>query len=72
MEIKENMLDYERIREVEIENIDYKDYPDFCDAYILKAMYDDPDTGKYRELTEEELESLDNGWINEQVHEHIH
>jgi len=66
------MLDYEKIDDVVVENIDMSDYPDFCDAYIMRAMYDDPKTGEYRELTEDELESLDSGWVREQVEDWIH
>ena len=65
------MLDYSKIDDVVIENVDHSDYPDFCDAYIASAKYED-ENGNYRELTEEELESLDNGWILEQVHDWIH
>tara|TARA_B100001079_G_C16019437_1_gene343767 strand:+ start:52 stop:249 length:198 start_codon:yes stop_codon:yes gene_type:complete len=65
------MLDYEKIDDVVIENIDHSDYPDFCDAYVASAMYDDPQSG-YRELTPDELESLDNGWVLEQVYDWIH
>ena len=64
-------LDYDKIDDIEVEGIDYDDYPDFCDAYIARAKYDDPVTG-YRELTENELESLDDGWVLEQVHDWIH
>ena len=45
-------------REVEnlvIENVDTKDYPDFCDAHIASAQY--VDTGK--DLTYKELEELE-------------
>ena len=66
------MIDYEKIDDVEIENINYDDYPDFCDAYVMKAMYNDPKTGEYRELTEDELENLDSEWVSEQVHDWIH
>ena len=66
------MLDYAKIDDVEIENINYDDYPDFSDAYVMKAMYDDPKTGEYRELTEDELESLDSDWVHEQVEDWIH
>jgi len=61
------MLDYEKIDDVEIENINHSDYPDFSDAYVLRASYNDPKTGEYRELTEDELENLDSGWVHEQV-----
>jgi hypothetical protein len=47
-----NKLDYKKIFDIEIEGINYKDAPDFCDAYIVAATYGD------REMTEEELDML--------------
>lgn len=47
-------LDYSLISEVQVEGIDTKDYPDFCDAFIASATYDG------REMTEAELEVLNN------------
>ena len=47
---------------VEIDGLDPKDCPDFCDAYIASATW--KDTGK--ELTEQELEDLtETGLANE-------
>lgn len=40
------------ITNVEFENIDYSDYPDFCDAYIVSAKLNGVP------MTEEQLESL--------------
>ena len=65
------MLDYSKIDDVEIEGIDYSDSPDFCDAYISRAGYDDPKHG-YRQLTDDELETLDVDWVHEQVESWIH
>ena len=45
-------LDYSKIDNVEVDGIDYADYPDFCDAYIASADYDG------REMTDEELNLL--------------
>jgi hypothetical protein len=45
-------LDYSKIEDVEIDGIDYRDAPDFCDAYIASATYDG------RPMTEDELEVL--------------
>ena len=45
-------LDYEKITNVFVGGIDHEDYPDFCDAYIESADYDN------REMTEDELEIL--------------
>ena len=39
---------------IEVDGVDTKDYPDFCDAYISRAVY--ADTGE--ELDEEELSTL--------------
>lgn len=33
-------MDYSKISNVEVEGIDFSDYPDFCDAYIASADYD--------------------------------
>jgi len=45
-------LDYSKITNVHVGGIDHEDYPDFCDAYIESADYDN------REMTEDELEIL--------------
>lgn len=45
-------LDYSLIDDVDIDGIDTKDAPDFCDAYICSASY------KGREMTQEELDVL--------------
>ena len=59
-------LDYERIDDVVVEGIDHSDAPDYCDAYIASAKYDDPVNG-YRDLTDLELDNLDPSWVYEQV-----
>ena len=47
-----------RLTDVTVQDIDFKDYPDFCDAYIESASWED--TGE--ELTDDELEAVnDNG-----------
>jgi hypothetical protein len=45
-------IDYTKIESVEVEGIDTRDYPDFCDAYISYAEIDG------REATKDELEEL--------------
>ena len=45
-------LDYAKISDVEVDGIDTRDYPDFCDAFISYAEYDG------REMTDEELDTL--------------
>lgn len=63
----EIVLDYSKITEIEMDGIDTRDYPDFCDAFVASAMYDG------REMTEEELDILnqDGGFLNEKAHEHF-
>ena len=64
-------LDYKKIDDVVVEGINHSDAPDYCDAYIASAKYDDPVKG-YRDLTENELESLDSEWVHGRVEEWIH
>jgi len=50
--MKTTNFDYRLINNIQFDGIDYKDYPDFCDAFITSADYGD------REMTEEEIELL--------------
>ena len=45
-------MDYKKIDNIEIDGIDTKDYPDFCDAYIASADYDGVP------MTDEQLDEL--------------
>lgn len=57
------------IKDVEIDDIDMRDYPDFCDAFLVGATY------KGRELTENELEYVQDSnpdWFYDQVWNTIH
>jgi hypothetical protein len=45
------MVDYKKLDEIEVDNV--SGYPDFADAYICRATYDDGS-----ELTEDELDEL--------------
>jgi hypothetical protein len=47
---EERSIDYGTL---EIQGIDYRDYPDFCDAYFSRGFYTDG-----TELSEEELDAL--------------
>jgi len=47
------MIELNKIKHVQVNGIDPRDYPDFCDAYIDYAVYDNG-----QELTEEELDEL--------------
>ena len=60
-------LDYSKITNVFVSGIDMEDFPDFCDAYIESADYDN------REMTDEELDILneDGSFISEHAHSQI-
>ena len=63
------MIDLKKVEVLEVEGIDFKDYPDFCDAYIAEALID----GK--EATDEQLEELMSEhpcWCYEQIMESIY
>ena len=38
--LEKEKMDYKKIDNIEVDGIDTKDYPDFCDAYISSADYD--------------------------------
>ena len=42
-------FDLNLIDDIEIDGIDMRDYPDFCDAFLLRATY------KGKELSEDDL-----------------
>ena len=56
---------------VVIENIEYEDYPDFCNAHITYAEVDDPETGERRELSGQEIEDLDPAYVQEYIWDYI-
>jgi hypothetical protein len=45
-------MDYDKIENIQFDGIDHRDYPDYCDAFIISADYEG------REMTEEELDEL--------------
>ena len=61
-------LDYSLITDVDVDGVDTRDYPDFCDAYICWAFYDG------RPMTEEELDILneDSAFVYDAVWKTIH
>jgi hypothetical protein len=62
------ILNGREVVDVELDGVDTRDYPDFCDAYFSHAVFND--TGE--DLTDAELEKLteDNpDVINEMCHE---
>lgn len=56
-------FDYSRIEDVKVSGIDFKDYPDFSDAYIESASY------KGKPMTETQLERIneDYDFVYDQV-----
>jgi len=60
-------LDYSKIDNVVIGDINYGDYPKFCDAFIDSADYDG------RPMTDEELDWLneDYDYVHEQVYKYL-
>jgi hypothetical protein len=60
-------MDYNKIDNIEVDGIDTKDYPDFCDAYIESADYD----GK--PMTDEQLEKIneDGEFVLQAVYNHL-
>lgn len=61
------MIDIAKLQDIEVDNVDMSDYPDFCDAYISAARIEG------RNLTEEELEEINNNseFVYEKVVESI-
>ncbi len=58
-------IDYSKIDNIKWENIDWKDYPDFCDAHICSADYDG------EPMTNEQLENLDPDWVYDKLLDYI-
>lgn len=56
-------LDYSQISDIEVDGIELRDYPKFCDAYIASATY------KGRPMTDDELDRLndDSSFVYDQV-----
>ena len=57
------IMDYSKIDNVEVGDVDINDYPDFSDAFIINADYN----GKA--MTEEQLDQIndDSGFVHECV-----
>ena len=64
-------LNYDLIEDIEFDNVNFSDAHDFSDAFISKALYDDPKTG-LRELTDEEIDSLDSEWVYDRLIDYIY
>ena len=62
-------LDLSKIEDIEFDGINHSDYPDFCDAFISSATYQN------RDMTEEELEVLDEeyrDWVYEKLMDYLY
>ena len=61
-------MDTTGINNIEFEGIDYKDAPDFCDAFISSADYN----GK--EMTDEQLNIINENsdFVHEQLYNYLH
>tara|TARA_R110000868_G_scaffold136447_1_gene349434 strand:+ start:30428 stop:30640 length:213 start_codon:yes stop_codon:yes gene_type:complete len=44
------------LKSIEFDGIDYKDYPDFCDAYISNAQFKDETDLSIQELEQLQIE----------------
>jgi hypothetical protein len=63
------MIDVKKLDDVQVDGIDHRDYPDFCDAFLVYATYEG------RELTEKELDEVQEEnpeWFYEQVEKAIY
>ena len=67
-------LDITKIDDIEFDGIDGRDYPDFVDAFISSADYEEA-PGKFRKLTDDEIDwVMDNhgDWFYEKLMDHIY
>jgi hypothetical protein len=61
-------IDFSKITDVELDGIDTKDYPDFCDAFVSNCTY------KGKDATDEELDIINEdsdfvyGCVQEQLY----
>ena len=62
-----NLIELSQITEIELDGVDRRDYPDFCDAFICAAVW--KDSGKA--LTNKELEQIDSSELNVLIHERL-
>lgn len=67
LKVNKMKLDYKLIKDIEFDGIDHRDYPDYCDAYIVRAEYNG------EEMTEEQLELLndDKDFVYEELMNYI-
>lgn len=65
--MKNNMINFSNIADIEFHNIDFKDYPDFCDAFICSAYHNGI------KCTDEELDEINDNrdFVYEKLMEHL-
>ena len=61
-------MDYTKIDNINIEGIDYKDAPDYCDAFISSADYNGIP------MTDEQLDELNENseFVHDSVYNHLY
>jgi hypothetical protein len=61
-------MDYSLITNIEFDGIDHSDYPDYCDAYIVRALYNG------FEMSIEMLDELneDRDYVYDRLMEYLH
>ncbi len=68
MKFNLDKLDFKKIDNLEFDGIDFSDYPDFVDAYLVSADYDG------EEMTEEQIDYINDEYrdfVYEQVYDSI-
>lgn len=60
-------FDYKKVTNLEFDGVDYRDYPDYCDAYVVSADYDGVP------MTEEQIEELNENreFVYERLMNHL-
>lgn len=61
-------MDITKINNIEFDGVDYKDAPDFCDAFIISADYN----GK--KMTDEQLNIINENsdFVHEQLYNYLY
>lgn len=62
-------IDLTQVKHMEFDGIDTRDYPDFCDAYLVYAELEDG-----TELTDEQIDHLNDehrDFVNENVYQSL-
>jgi hypothetical protein len=64
-------FDINQLDDIELGGVDYKDHPDYCDAYVESALFNGV------ELTDEQLDELNDSdetrsWVNAHAYESLY